>query len=117
MVIAFCIFPEAVARIYTDIPDLVIASAPALIVMCSSYFIQVPGMIFFQAVSGTGSTKTAFKLELIALAVYLIYCTVIIAMMKSDVAICWTAEHVYGGVLLICSWWYLRSGRWKNRRI
>ena len=117
MIILFCIFPEAIARIYTDIPDLVTASAPALIVMCSSYFFNVGGQVFFQAVSGTGSTKTAFKLELIALAVYLIYCTVIIAMLKADVAICWTAEHVYGGILMICSWWYLRSGRWKNRKI
>ena len=117
MIILFCIFPEAIARIYTDIPDLVTASAPALIVMCSSYFFNVGGQVFFQAVSGTGSTKTAFKLELIALAVYLIYCTAIIAMLKADVAICWTAEHVYGGILMICSWWYLRSGRWKDRKI
>ncbi len=117
MVILFCLFPEIIARIYTDIPDLVAASAPAIIVMCSSYFFNVGGQVFFQAVSGTGSTKTAFKLELIALAAYMIYCTIIIAIMKSDVAICWTAEHVYGGVLMICSWWYLRSGRWKNRKI
>ena len=117
MVILFCLFPEAIARIYTDIPDLVKASAPSLIVMCSSYFLNVGGQVFFQAVSGTGSTKTAFKLELIALAVYMVYCTVIIAMMKSNVALCWTAEHVYAGMLMICSWWYLRSGRWKNRRI
>ena len=117
MIVLFCTFPEAIARIYTDIPDLVKASAPSLIVMCSSYFFNVGGQVFFQAVSGTGSTKTAFKLELIALAFYLVYCTVIIAVMKSDVALCWTAEHVYGGVLMICSWWYLRSGRWKNRRI
>ena len=117
MVILFCLFPEAIARIYTDIPDLVKASAPSLIVMCSSYFLNVGGQVFFQAVSGTGSTKTAFKLELIALAVYMVYCTVIIALMKSDVALCWTAEHVYAGMLMICSWWYLRSGRWKNRRI
>ena len=48
MVILFCIFPEAVARIYTDIPGLVSASVPALIVMCSSYLFQVPGMVFFQ---------------------------------------------------------------------
>ena len=117
MILAFCIFPESIARIYTDIPDLVIASVPALVVMCTSYFLNIGGQVFFQAVSGTGSTKTAFKLEMVALAFYLVYCTVIIGIMKLDVAICWTAEHVYGGVLLICSWLYLRSGRWKNRRI
>ena len=117
MIILFCLFPEAIARIYTDIPDLITASVPAMVVMCSSYFLAVGGQVFFLAVSGTGSTKTAFRLELIALAVYMIYCTVIIGIMKLDVAICWTAEHVYSGALLLCSWWYIRSGRWKNRSI
>ena len=117
MIICFCLFPEAIARIYTDIPSLVTASVPAIVVMCSSYFLNVGGQIFFLAVSGTGSTKTAFKLEMVALAFYMVYCTVIIGMLKLDVAVCWTAEHVYAGVLLICSWWYLRSGRWKNRSI
>ena len=117
MVVLFCMFPEIIAQIYTDIPELVEASAPALIVMCSAYFLNVGGLIFFQAVSGTGSTKTAFKLELIALAFYLAYCTVVIAVLKADVAVCWTAEHVYGGVLLICNWRYMRSGKWKNKKI
>ena len=117
MILLFCLFPEAIARIYTDIPDLVHAAVPALIVMCSSYFVNVGGQVFFQAVSGTGSTKTAFKLELVALTVYTIYCTVIISVLKLVVAICWTAEHVYAGMLFLCSWLYIRSGRWKNRRI
>ena len=117
MIILFCLFPESIARIYTDIPDLILASVPSLVVMCSSYFLAVGGQVFFLAVSGTGSTRTAFRLELIALIVYMIYCTVIIGWMKMDVAVCWTAEHVYSGALLICSWWYLRSGRWKNRSI
>ena len=117
MIILFCLFPEHIARIYTDIPDLIHAAVPAMVVMCSSYFLAVGGQVFFLAVSGTGSTRTAFKLELIALAAYMTYCTVIIGMMKLDVAVCWTAEHVYSGVLLMCSWWYMRSGRWKNRKI
>ena len=117
MVILFCLFPEAIARIYTDIPDLIKASVPAVVVMCTSYAFNIGGQVFFQAVSGTGSTKTAFKLEMVALVVYMVYCTVIIGVMKMDVAVCWTAEHVYAGMLLILSWWYMRSGRWKNRSI
>ena len=112
-----CLFPEMIARIYTDIPDLIKASAPSIIVMTSAYLVNVGGQVYFQAVSGTGSTKTAFKLEMIALAAYMIYCTAIIGILKLDVAICWTAEHVYGLVLFICGWIYMRSGRWKNRKI
>lgn len=117
MILVLFIFPEAIARIYTDIPDLITASIPAMLVMASSYLINVGGQVFFLAVSGTGSTKTAFRLELVALVVYTLYCTVIVGILKLDVAICWTAEHVYAGMLLLCSWAYMRSGRWKNRRI
>ena len=117
LVLIFCMLPSAVIRIYTDIPDLVTATIPSMTVMCSSYIFTVGGMIFFQAVSGTGSTNTAFRLELAALVVYTIYCTVIVGIMKADVAVCWTAEHVYAAVLLIISYAYLRSGRWKNRKI
>ena len=117
LILLFCLFPETVARIYTDIPDLVTASVPALIIMSSSYFINVAGQVLFLAVSGTGSTRTAFRLELIALAIYVAYCWLIIGYFKMDVAICWTAEHVYAAMLFICSGLYLRSGRWKNRQI
>ena len=117
MIILIFLFPEAIARIYTDIPSLIKASVPAVLVMTSAYFLNVGGQIYFQAVSGTGNTKTAFRLEMIALIAYMIYCTVIIGIMKLDVAVCWTAEHVYGLALLVCSWWYMRSGRWKNRKI
>ena len=117
MILAFCLFPQAVARIYTDIPAVIAASVPALIVMSTSYLLNVGGHVFFLAVSGTGSTRTAFKLELIALAVYMVYCTVIVEWLRLDVAICWTAEYVYAGVLFLCSWLYMRSGRWKNRQI
>ena len=117
MILIFCLFPEGIARIYTDIPSLVTASVPALIVMACSYLFNAGGQVLFLAVSGTGSTKTAFRLELIALAVYMIYCTVMIQWLRVDVAVCWTAEFVYGGMLMLCSWIYMHSGRWKNRSI
>ena len=117
IMLVICMYPEAIARIYTDIPDLITASIPAMLVMTSSYLVNVGGQVFFLAVSGTGSTKTAFRLELVALFIYMVYCAVIVGWLKMDVAICWTAEHVYSGVLLICSFIYMRSGRWKNRKV
>ena len=33
--------------LYTDIPSLVTASVPAILVMCSSYFLNVGGQVFF----------------------------------------------------------------------
>lgn len=117
ILLVICLYPELIASIYTDIPDLISVSVPAIIVMASSYIVAVPGQVFFLAVSGTGSTKTAFRLELVALFIYMVYCAVIVGWLKMDVAICWTAEHVYSGVLLICSFIYMKSGLWKGRNI
>ena len=102
--LVFCIFPTAVISIYTDIPELIPATVPSMVVMCSSYIFTVGAMVFFQAVAGTGSTKTAFRLELVG-------------MLKLDIAICWTAEHVYAIALLILCYAYMHSGKWKNRSI
>jgi putative MATE family efflux protein len=117
MILLFCLFPQAVARIYTDIPEVVAASVPTMFIMSTSYLLHVGAQVFFLAISGTGSTKIAFRLELTSLAVYMAYCAVVIGWFKPDVAVCWTAEYVYGAVLLACSWWYLKTGRWKNRKI
>ena len=113
----FCIFPKAVISVYTDIPQLIPATIPSMVVMCSSYLLTVGAMVLFNAVSGTGSTKTAFRLELAALGIYTLYCTIVAGILKADVAICWSAEHVYAGVLLVLCLIYLRSGRWKNRKV
>lgn len=113
----FAIFPKQVIGIFTDMHDLIGATVPAMLVMASSYIVSVPGVICFNASAGTGNTKTIFVLELIALAIYLIYCTVVVIILKADIAVCWTAEHVYATAMLILCGAYLRSGKWKGKRI
>lgn len=117
LLVLFVIFPEIVIRIYTDIPDLVVATVPAMIVMISSYVFTVPAQIFFSALSGTGNTRKAFYLEMIALVFYVLYCTVVVAWLRSDVALCWTAEHVYSLFVVVLSFAYMRGGKWKNKKI
>ena len=113
LLILFCVFPEAILSIYTDMADLRLASVPSLLVMCASYILTIPATVCFQSVSGTGRTKTAFRLELVALVIYVLFCVVVIEILRSDVAICWLSEAVYAIVIFTCSALYLRTGRWK----
>ena len=111
------LFPVPVLRIYTDIPQLVTASIPALLVLCSHYVVSIPGNIYFQSVSATGNTRAAFTLELGALAAYIVYVFVLIIVFKADVAVCWTAEHLYALYIGVASYIYLRKGKWREKRI
>lgn len=117
IVVLFCMIPETIIGIYTDIPDLVTATVPSMIVMSTAYMVNVAALIFFQAVSGTGNTRMAFCLELVALCVYLVYCWIVMGVARADVAVCWTAEYVYALVMLVLCGWYMLSGRWKGKNI
>ena len=113
----FSLFPEYVIRIYTNIPDLIVDTVPSLWVLCASYLLTVPAFMFFQATSGTGNTKSAFALEGTALVIYVIYCAIIIGSLKLDVAVCWSAEAVYGGTMALVCGLYMKSRRWIGRAL
>lgn len=110
------LFPDIVLRIYTDNPDLIAASIPSLWVMLSSHLIATPAFIYFFCVSGTGNTQVAFRFEMVSVFVYTVYTIYVVYYLHADVAICWTTEHVYD-LMVLLSLIYLRSGRWKLKKL
>ena len=111
------IVPGLVLRVYTDNWELIRASVPALLVMASSFLISAPGFVCFNAISGTGNTRSAMLLEFGALFVYMAYVGYVVVYRSADVALCWTAEHVYGIVLFLLSYRYLKKANWQKKKI
>lgn len=116
LAISIAIFPEAVLHIYTDNQELIAGAVPSLWVMLSSYLLAVPGFIYFFSVSGTGNTSRALMIDMISISVYVMYILIVAVWAKSNVAVCWTTEHVYNGMILM-SFLYLRSGKWRGKSI
>lgn len=113
----FALFPSLILGVYTDIPELQQAAVPSLWVLCSAYILLVPANVYFQSVSGTGNTRTALALEMITLAVYTCYITYVVSYLKLDVAYAWTSEHVYSiGILTLC-YFYMKKGKWSQKKI
>lgn len=117
LAVFFCLFPELIVSIYTDIKPLHSASVESLWVMTSSYIVSVPAFIYFQAMSGTGNTRTALALESTALVIYTIYITCLILILRMDVAICWTSEYVYSTCILLFCYLYIKRGHWQLKKI
>lgn len=111
------LMPGMVAGIYTDIPELIAATIPSMLVLCTSYIMTIPAQIMFNSVSGTGNTRMAFILEVSSLVIYVAYCTLVVNILKCDVATCWTAEHIYSFFLLLFCYLYMKRGSWKNKHI
>ena len=117
ILIFFCLFPDLILRIYTDMPDLRAASVPSLWVLCSAYLVLVPANVYFQSVSGTGNTRTALAMELCVLAIYVTYSAYFIMYLRMDVAFAWTTECVYGTFILLFCYWYMKKGNWQKKKI
>lgn len=111
------VVPSLVLRIYTDNPELITDTIPSLLVMASAYLISVPGFVLFFAVSGTGNTRSALLMELVAIGVYVCYVYYFVIHLRMDVAFCWTTEHVYSLMIFILSFFYLKYGNWRNKKI
>lgn len=116
-IILYAIFPSWVARIYTDIPELIQQSVPVIWSLCTAYIIMIPANIYFQAVSGTGNTQKAFLMEFVALIIYIAYGGMVIMEMRSSVAVAWTTEHVYALMIGAFSYLYLKKGNWRSKKL
>lgn len=114
--ILIALFPSLVVRIYTDNIDLVRDAIPSLWVMLSSYLLAVPAFIYFFSVSGTGNTRSALLIEMGSIFLYVLFIYYIAIWRHADVAVCWTAEHVYD-TLIFSSFLYLWKGKWRNKRL
>ena len=110
------IFPVQIAGIYTD--DLALAQlvVPSIIVICSGTIFQGIGNAYFDAVSGTGNTSAALYLESAVLVVYVLF---VYAMthFTSSVELVWTAEILYGALLGIFCYIYMKFARWDKKRV
>lgn len=115
--ILFVLFPELILGVYTDIPELQEAAIPSLWVLCSAYLFIVPANVCFQAVSGTGNTRTALVLEMTTLVAYTAYITYIVAYLKLDVAFAWTSEIIYSLGVGTLSYLYIKKGNWSLKKI
>lgn len=115
--LAIVIFPKAFISIYTTDPVLLADSVEPLWVLVGGILFAAAGSIMFNAISGTGNTRSSLFFEVISLIVYTGYMWYIIYVLRSSVAMCWTTEVVYWLVLLLTCYPYLLSGKWKNRKI
>ncbi len=113
-VVACVLMPESIIGIYTDDQVLVASSLPALYVVCGTVICFAFAMVFVSAVSGTGRTKVALVIEMAVIGVYLVAAYAFSSVFMFPVAVVWTVEFIYAGLIFILSYIYLRYGKWRE---
>ena len=116
IVIFVAIFPLQITGIYTDDLNFAKLVVPSILVICSGTILQGIGNAYFEAVSGTGNTSAALYLETAILVVYVLF---IYAMthLTTRVEYVWTAELLYGALLGIICYLYMKFAKWDKKSI
>lgn len=109
------LFPAVLLQIYTNNEELIREALPTTYIMLLGYFLSAPGLVLFNAVSGTGNTNKSMKIMAITMSVYILYVVVLVMYLKVNVTVAWTSEYVYGGMLLLLSFLYLKRRNWSAR--
>ena len=117
LLVFFALCPHLIIGLFTDIPTLVEASVHTLWVMCAATALTLPWNVYLQSVAGTGDTRMCLRFDVVALVIYAVYCTVIIGIRQSSIAVCWTADGIYSLCIWIQCVVYIHGKKWMDKTI
>lgn len=110
-------FPDHILGIFIEETHVIEDGVTVMRVVIGSLFLFSIASILFQVVSGCGDTRNALFIELSAISIYLVFAWIITSYLKSDLAVVWTSEYIYFGLLALASIWYIRKGKWKTVKV
>jgi Na+-driven multidrug efflux pump len=109
--------PGIFLHIYGQGEDFITAGIPVVRVVSAAMLLMSIATIWLNAVIGTGNTQINLFVEIFAITIYCIYVYVILEKLDLSITIGWTSEWVYWICIFVPSFIYLKSGRWKNKKL
>jgi MATE family multidrug resistance protein len=71
------------------------------------------GTVWLNGVTGTGNSRVTFLVEIAAISFYCVYVFVVLEIKHLPILWGWLSEVLYWTILLGCSYFYIRGGKWK----
>jgi putative MATE family efflux protein len=111
------VFAHQFLSIYGQGAGFMQEGIPVLRVVSIALLIMSIATIWLNGVTGTGQSKINLAIEFVAIIIYLIYAYLTIEYYQFPITIGWMCEIIYWLTLLIPSYLYIKSNRWKDKKI
>ncbi|MEX6688020.1 MATE family efflux transporter [Danxiaibacter flavus] len=109
--------PDILLQVYGQNEDFIQAGIPVVRVVSLALVMQSVSTVWLNAVVGTGNSKRNLVTETIAIVVYCIYVYFTLEYFKLSIVIGWASEWLYWIVLFVPSFLYLKSNKWRDKKI
>ncbi|WP_126971393.1 MATE family efflux transporter [Gynurincola endophyticus] len=117
LVLFLNLFPEFILSIYGQDAQFMEVAIPILRVVTLAIWAMSIGTVWLFSVTGTGNSKVNLLIEVIAVIFYVVFSYIVLEKMQLPAYIGWSVEWGYWLIMCGCSYWYMKSGRWKNKVI
>ncbi|NOU16061.1 MAG: MATE family efflux transporter [Bacteroidales bacterium] len=111
------LFPNLILQAYTTDLLIVRMALPIMHIISIASIILAIALVLFNGVSGTGKTNISLILEICILVIYVLLTFVFAIVLKQSLTIVWTIELLYGVMLSLISFIYLKSNHWVGKEI
>jgi MATE family multidrug resistance protein len=102
---------------YGQGPEFIAEAIPVVRIVSVALLLMSVGTVWLNSVTGTGNTVVNLVIESITIVIYCAYVYIILEYFNLPITWGWGSEWVYWVSMFSMAWFYMRSGRWKNKTI
>jgi MATE family multidrug resistance protein len=111
------IWPQWFISFYGQGEDFIQDAIPVVHVVSIALLMMSFSTVWLNAVTGTGNTKVNLLIESITIVIYSLYVYLVLEYWNLPITWGWGSEWVYWMSMFSMAFYYMKSGRWKNRII
>ena len=111
------IWPEWFLSFYGQGDAFIQDAKPVVHVVSVALLMMSFSTVWLNAVTGTGNTVVNLIIEFITIIIYSVYVYLVLEYWKMPITWGWGSEWVYWASMFTMAFFYMRSGKWKNKKI
>lgn len=116
IVILLNIFPQTFFSLFGQGATFIEEGTSVIRMVSLGMILMSMANVWLNAVTGTGFTKVNLRIEIIAIALYMLYTWYFMKVNYISLAMAWSNEFIYWLSVFIMSFAFIRGGKWKKKR-
>ncbi|HMG91990.1 MAG TPA: MATE family efflux transporter [Chryseolinea sp.] len=111
------VWPEMFLSFFGQGPEFISDAIPVVRVVSVALLMMSISTIWLNAVTGTGNTVVNLTIEFITIIIYSVYVYLVLEFCNLPITWGWGSEWVYWISMFSMAFLYMRSGKWRNKKI
>lgn len=117
IVILINLFPALFLSFYGQGDEFITEAVPVVRIVSVALLMMAIGAVWLNAVTGSGNTVVNLTIEIITITLYCVYVFVVLEYLHLPITWGWVSEWVYWMSMFTMAFFYIRSGKWKGKKI